>query len=390
MTLTRRFVPEVTYDTIGNYRVTHSIDSFSIGSKRTTFYPDSTKFVELAKKVYVLENVIGKIGKAASKANFTSKVATDKVVAILNNPNQKQSKEEFIKEYAFYLKASGWCVIWKRYGSYGIFDSLELINLDPDKTTFATNGNILSEYDGKEETIEPRDCIVFYDSIREKSGKGYSKIKPLRSQVENALLAQIALGIQMENSGTTIVSPKQVSGGSNQVDDGLDKIAMPSRPGQETQKDQIEARLNHRGIENRIVVATRGLDATSLSTGLNGVDFSKKVETPILAICDAFGVNVELTPYGKTSTFDNKDVAELSLLENEAAPLINSLVRSLNQDLKGKAEADWSHVGAMSVVNKRVQESNGTTISQYMELVNNEVITPQDAKRILESKGIEL
>lgn len=395
MALIRRLVPEVSYTTIGNFRVKQEIDTFNIGRRKLTYYGKNEKYVELTKKTYVLSNVVGKIGKTASKANFVSSNGNDKVVRIMNNPNSKQSKEEFIKEFCLFVNAAGWSVLWKRYVSYGVFDTLEIINLDPDVTNFRKDGSVDTEYEGNLEHIEARDIIVFYDTVREEDNRGYSRIKPLRAQIDNILTAQIALGIQIENSGTTIVSPKATTGGAGVVDEGLNAITipdiqLPSVSGNpiRTQKDVIEEKLNSRGIENRIIVAAKGLDAVNLSAKLNSMDFAAKIESSILAVCDAFNVNVELTPYGKNATYENKDVAELSLLENEAMPIINSLIRSLNQDLGGKAVATFSHIGAMSVVEKRIQEANGTFIDQYITLLDKNLISEEELKEKLKSKNL--
>lgn len=394
MAVIHRFVPEVSYKTIGDYRVKLEIDGFNIGIRKETYYGKDTKFVKLVKNTYVLENAIGKIAKAVSKANFTSTNGSDKVVQLLNNPNKDQSTVEFLKEFTTFIKASGWVLVAKRWGSFGVTETLELINLNPDDTDFSDDKKtIITVIDGKEEKFAKRDCIPFYDSIRLESGKGYSKITPLRQQVTNAISGGIAKGIQIDNSGTTIVSPKaSPNGTSGGIGDSLEAAQITHTNSEggviPSQKDVIEAKLNNRGIENRIIVASRGLDAKNLSAELNSFDFNETIEPDILAIYDAFGIPVELTPYGKNATYENKAVAELSLLENEAIPLVDSLVKSLNQEFKGKAVADFNHVDAMSIVHKRNQEANGTTITQMIELLTNEVIDVAKVQEVLIEKGI--
>src|SRR5699024_9231256 len=118
-------------------------------------------------------------------------------------------------------------------------------------------------------------------------------------------LAQIAKGIQITNSGTTIVSPKAASN-SNVMDQGLDAPVPTLMSNTKTQKQEMEDRLNYRGMKNRIIVSNKGLDAVNLSEKLNNVKFFDIVEQDILAVYDAYGYPVELTPYGKNAKFENR------------------------------------------------------------------------------------
>lgn len=371
------------------------LDSFGIGIKKDTHYSETEKFVKLQKRVYVLNNVISQIAKRFSNANFTSDQDSSRILEKIKNPNNYQSQQEFLKEFAIFIMSSGYTFMWKRYQSYGNFETLELINLNPDKTTIGKT-TITTEHDSKSETINLSDVIVFYDMVRDNnSKKGYSRIIPLKSQVENILNAQKAKGIQIENSGTTIVSPKTAAI-QNNVDEGLNamvpvKVLGPDgQPKMKTQKDEMEERLNSRGLENRIIVSSKGLDAKNLSAELNNVKFYEMVETDILAIYDAYGFPVELSPYGKNATFENKEVAEVGLVESEIQPLADNLVNSLLSEFpnKGTLEVDYNHLNSMSVIQKRIQETNGKTIDQYGILHEKNIISDQEYKEILIQKKI--
>ncbi len=367
------------------------IDSFNIGGfDKKTFYPESTKFYKLQKENYVLNNVFTKIASKFSSVEFISESENNELIDKLNNPNDKQSKEEFLKEFAIYILSSGYTVIWKRYKSFGNFKTLELINLNPDKTDI-DGDRIISEVDDKSVSLMISDVIVFYDSVRNNTGKkGYSRITPLRSQVNNIRDAQIAKGIQIENSGTTIVSPKAAVNGNN-IDEGLNAPVPMLGGGLKTQKEEMEDRLNTRGIQNRIIVSNKGLDAKNLSTELNSVKFHEVVETDILAVYDAYSFPIELSPYGKNATFENKEVAEVSLMESEAYPLAKNLINSLNSEFPNKkpiTAVSYSHLNSMSVIAKRIQDTNGVTIDQLKTLLDSEVISKEEFKKELKDKNI--
>lgn len=385
-----RFGIETKNDTVNGEPIRMDIDVFGIGSNdRKTFYSDTTKFVKLQEDTFVLNNVLNKIASKVSSANFTSEFDNSELLDKINNPNQTQSKEEFLKEFSIFLLAAGWTVIWKKYKSFGNFKTLELINLDPDKTEI-NKETITTEYDGKSETILLTDVILFFDSVRKsKTKKGYSRITPLRSQINNIKDAQIAKGIQIENSGTTIVSPKQTGVGNN-IDEGLNAPVPVMGGGLKTQKEEMEDRFSSRGLVNRIIVSSKGLDAKNLSAELNDVKFYEIVETDILAVYDAYNFPIELSPYGKNATFENKEVAEVSLIENEVSPLTKNLINSLNAEFPNKKpiKADFNHLNSMSIIQKRIQETNGKTIDQYGVLFDKKIINESEYKQILKSKNI--
>lgn len=389
-----KYIPQVVNETINGTPVRASYDILDDlfvgtgGGARQTHYPDSfRKYVTLQENVFVVNDAIGNIAKYLSRANFSSENDNDRLLDKLNKPNQKQSKEEFLKEFAIFTKACGWSLIWKRYnGTYGDWNALELINVNPDKCDFSANGeSLIFEHEGKAQTIKRTEFIIFYDSVKQKDDRGYSKLKPLRSQISNIIDGQKAKGIQIRNSGTTIVSPK-VSQNANTVDEGLDKMSLPEIQGQKTQKQLIEEKLNF-GIEidNRIVVASRGLDALNLAEGLNNFDFDAKNEADILAIYNAFGTPVELTPYGKNNTYDNKKVAELSLIQSEVQPLAKSLVSSLISEFpdKGQPKVDFNDLEAMSLVQERIEKTNTEKINQVVMLMNAGLIDSSKGKQML-------
>lgn len=384
-----RFGIETVNDSIKGQPVRMELDTFSIGlNDRKTYYHDHTKFVKLQAENFVLNNVFNKIGSKLSSAYFTTESGNGELLDKINNPNESQSKEEFLKEFNNFILAAGWTVIWKKYKSFGNFKTMELINLNPDKTEPGDN-NITTEIDDEAVTLQYSDVIMFYDSVRKKNKKGYSRATPLRTQINNIRDAQIAKGIQIENSGTTIVSPKQVSTGSN-IDEGLNSPVPQLGGSLKTQKEEMEDRFSGRGLSNRIIVSSKGLDAKNLSSELNTVKFYEIVETDILAVYDAYSFPIELSPYGKNATFENKETAEVSLIENEVLPLAKNLINSLNAEFPTKEPilVSYKHLNSMSIIEERIQNTNAKTIEQYGILLEKGAITLKQFQDILKSKNI--
>lgn len=388
-----RFVPKVFTKTINGEPVRASIDRFDIWCNNGLHYPDTyNKYVQLQERNYVLNNVIGKIASSLSNAHFSDESGNDTaLLKKINNPNQKQSREEFLKEFAIYLNSAGWMAMWKRYVSIGNFETMELINLNPDEC-IPGEESISFCFEGKDYKVLKSEFIFFYDNRRDHhTGKGISRIKPLRSQVNNTQDAQVAKNIQIVNSGVTVVSPKASLQQGN-MDQGMDTPITTPVGNMRTQKDDMEDKLNTTTIANRIIVASKGLDAVNLSAALGDIDFDDKTEDDKLVIADAFGVPVELTPWGKNATFDNKEVAETALIERESLPLAKSLAESLNSEFpkQGKLTVDFNHVSSVAIKNNKINDTNKVIVDTYISMVNAGLITAQDAKRILTDKGILL
>lgn len=391
-TIWRKFIPRKNRFYINGELVDGSFDTFKIGNSIKLYYPDNTNYVELQEKNFVLNDVIGKIAKTFSNAKFgNEKSDNSKLLNKIENPNKEQSKEEFLKEFAIYLLSSGFTMIWKKYESFGNFDTMELININPDpKVTEVLNKSVKTEYNGLKWDINKLDIIFFYDVRRnEKDKRGHSRIKPLYSQVKNIEDAQRAKNIQITNSGTTIVSPK--ASPPNVHDEGLNTpITKPIDGAMPTQRDDMEDKLNGRGIENRIIVASKGVDSTNLGANLASLDFYKMVESDILAIFDAFGFPPELSPYGKNATFENKPTAESMLIENEILPLASSLTKSLNAEFanRGTLTVTYDHLSSVAKTKNTVHETNAKIAQTYRELATAGIITATEAKTKLTEMGV--
>lgn len=377
--------------TLDNTSTRMEIDVFGISSnEKKMFYSENYNFFKLYKNNFVVRDAISLIARKFSGAEFIDlEKENSKLLEKIKYPNGFQSREEFLNDFCINILCSGYTVVWNKYASYGVFDSLEWIVLttDTDLTSFGEN-TIKTVVRGKPETISYDDVIIFYDSQRQTDSlKGFPRIVPFRSQIRNIEAAQKAKDIQIHNSGTTIVSPKSSSQG--QVDDGLDKPII-SIEGLKTQKEEMEEKLNSRGMDNRIIISSKGVDAKNLSAELNSMKFSDLVEPDILAIYNVFGVPVELTPYGKNATFDNKETAENSLIESEIQPLIKSLCESLNWEFSnyGKISGNYNHFNSVSKTKNEIHKTNKEIATTYRELFSAGLIDEKEAKELLSKHGV--
>jgi hypothetical protein len=363
---------------------------------KKSYFGDSTNYVELQENEFVVNNVITKISKLLSNAQFSDGDSDrSALVKKIDNPNEKQSKEEFLKEFGIYLLSSGYTMIWKKYVSFGNFDTMQLININPDPcVTQVKKNSIITTIDDKEETIQNRDLIFFYDIRKEHDGnKGISRLKPLKMQIVNIRDAEFAKNIQICKSGTTLVSPK-ASNTQNGMDEGLNvPHTMPAdvngnRP--PTQREDLENKLNTRGVANRIIVANKGIDSTNLGSDLAKMDYFKIVEPDILAIYDAYNFPQELSPYGMNAKYNNREAAESQLIESEIYPLAKSLTDSLKAEFPNKGEliVSFDHLTSVAKTNNLVYDTNKVIVDQYATMVSSGIITAEDANIKLTELGV--
>lgn len=369
-------------------------DIYGNTSKLCEYYKDDFNYYELYEKKFIIRTIVGKLASIFSNTQIEDLTGKEsKLLLKLKTPNITQSTEEFLKDFGINLWTSGYSMIWKKYGSFGNFDSLELIVISTDKDITSIGKNtVKTTIDEKTETIKKEDIIFFYDSQKSKDDlSGVSRLKPFKSQIDNVIDTQFAKNIQIENSGTTVVSPKAAAA-QNNIDEGLNAPVPTVHGGLKTQKEEMEERFNSRGIKNRIIVSNKGLDAKNLSAELNTVKFSEITEPDALALYDLYSFAPELTPYGKNATFENKPAAENKLIEAEIIPLAESLIRSLNQEFKahGQVKMSYDHINSVATTKNKVVEVNKTVVETYTSLVKEGIITPQEAKKQLELKGILL
>lgn len=375
---------------------------FGYSPAKKIYYKEDANFYKIYKQNFAVKSAIDLVARKFSNTQFKDlDNETSQLLDKIHFPNEFQSKEEFLKDFAINLLASGYSMVWKKYVSYGVFDSLELIVIptDTDITSIGKN-TVTTTINNKEETIKIEDIIFFYDTQKSKYGlTGISRIASLKSQIDNIADAQRAKNIQIHNSGTTIVSPK-TSNNSNAVDEGLDKpivqINQPLLPNGEkapkmkTQKEEMEDRLNSRAMENRIIVSSKGVDAKNLSSELNSVNFSDKVISDILFVYFTFGIPEELTPFGKNATYNNKGEAENSLIESEIEPLNSSLCESLNIEFEGRGNiaGSYSHLSSVSKTRNEVYKTNKDIAKTYEDLFKAGLIDDKEARELLEKNGV--
>lgn len=368
------------------------LDIFGSNKDRKEYYSEDYNFYNLYEKKFIVRTIVGKLANLFSNAALSDESGKEtKLLEKLKSPNKDQSTEEFMRDFAINLFVSGYSIIWKKYESYGDFESLELIVISTDQdVTSVGKKSITTDYKGKSKTIDFDDLIILYDTQRKRNSlEGVSRLRPFKTQIDNITDAQTAINIQIENSGTTVVSPKS-STNANNIDEGLNAPVPTLGGGLKTQKEEMEDKLNSRGIRNRIIVSNKGLDAKNLSAELNSMNFSDMVVSNALSLYDLYSFDPELSPYGKNATFENKPSAENKVIESEIISLSRSLARSINQEFEayGDIKISYDHLNSVATTKNKVVDVKKTVSDTYISLYKDGLIDRDEARKQLISNGI--
>ena len=99
---------------------------------------------------------------------------------------------------------------------------------------------------------------------------------------------------------------------------------------------------------------------------------------------------MRIAPYGKNATFDNKEVAENSLIESEVQPLNNSLTESLNGEFEGSGNiyGNYDHLSSVSKTKNEIHKTRQDIANTYRELFKDGVIDREEARKQLELNGM--
>lgn len=327
------------------------------------------------------------------------------MVALLHKPNVFQGKSEFLSEYYYYLRAAGYNYILPYHKSVGYqkrLSEVKLFNLNPDyidfddvKTNLFDLEHIKFKYTHKftsEQTKIPlytSDVLIAYDTKPSSKNpfKGHSRLKALKEEGVNTLLADLGKRNQIKRTGATIISHKEKA---ESLSDGLDEEMMRDSNGNSiTYKDDIEDKLNGAGLAQgkSILVSSKELKVDSLAKDITGIDFDKLKQSDMRVCANKLGVPNELNPFGgDNAKYENREQAQFSVIQNEIEPVADSLALSLNKFFENhphKIIFDYSHLPAYQVAQKTKEENKDKIVDRVIKLLDKGLMTEEQANNML-------
>lgn len=327
------------------------------------------------------------------------------MVKLLSRPNQIQGKTEFLSEHYYHLRSAGFNYVFPYHSSVGYskrIDEVRLFNLNPDNIEFKKIKNSIFENkngdfvyvqyigDGTDRMpLSTDDVIIYYDTKPSSSNpyKGHSRLKSLKDEGVNTLLADRGKRNQIKRTGATIVSHKEKA---DSLSDGLDEEMTKGKDGKPiTYKDDIENKLNGAGLAQgkSILVSSKELKVDSLAKDILRIDFDKLKQSDLRVISNKIGVPNELNPFeNDNSKYENREQAQFSVIQNEIEPVADAFAFSLMRwfpNYKDKLILDYSHLPAYQVAQKTKEENKDKVVNRVIQLLQYNLIDQATANNIL-------
>lgn len=332
-------------------------------------------------------------------------VEDDELVKLLLNPNPIQGKTEFLSEFYYHLRSAGWnyvCPYHKSVGYNKRIDEVKLFNLNPDNISFnkirstifdLKSGSFKYSFDNGERVIKlplsTDDVIIFYDTKPSSTNPyvGHSRLKSLKEEGVNTLLADRGKRNQIKRTGAGIISHREKT---DSLSDGLDEEMYETKDGKSVSyKEDLEFKLNGAGLAQgkSILVSSKDLRYESLAKEIIGIEFDKLKQADLRVIANKIGVPNELNPFeGDNAKYENREQAQFSVIQNEIEPVGEGLAAAINRWFDkhpNKLIFDYSHLPAYQVAQKTKEENKDKIVDRVIKLLDNELISREDADNML-------
>lgn len=323
------------------------------------------------------------------------------LIKLLNNPNEFQSKQDFLKEFIFNKYSYGFVYQYplKPDGFLAKLDNVDSIyNLNPKgikyNENFATRLLSRSEiqelkqkqfkYTEKhqERNFNISDVIPFYDTANGLGDdfmmKAKSRLLSIAKPIKNIDVALSAEHTALSQAGTWIISGSS-KGGNVGISTGL--------TGKE--KQEMETSFNGFGLaqRKRAIFTDKMLDANSLHTPMSELGIKESVMNNANLIINAFGIPKEVYSIDKSgSTFENQKEAYINLIQNVVQAEVNDLCNSYMSyfDLKGDViTGTFDHVAVM----QHIEDKKADKALKLSQVYRN-VTDPAVAETIMQIAGI--
>lgn len=330
-------------------------------------------------------------------------------IHLINNPNEIQSKQDFLKQYEWFKSVYGF-VYQKPYGAIGM-NTTSLFNLNPCFVVFPkekasmlvwTDADVTKYMSQKIEYKEPKqkiknieygDLIPFYDTsnglVSEEQDYNTltspSRLSSALKSIINADLALDAENVMIQTNGRELFS-----GGAER---GFNLGA--ALPIEKDDKNSIERNLINdygmTGFRKRSIATNQNINWQSLHIKLKELGLHESIANNSNLIREVFEVPNELyKSFQKGSTYENQKEALITFIQSTIQPIADDLANSWTSYFEMKGErivSDFSHVPVMQHTEEKKAEKALKIATAFQRLVQADM-TPEAAQQFLESQGV--
>lgn len=326
----------------------------------------------------------------------------DELINSLNNPNEFQSKQDFLREYLFFKYAYGW-VYQKPLKGVGSMQGNVIYNLNPcnveyNKDTFPTR-LIFGSKDAKEtkervfrytedtqkHTFKINEIVPFFDIANGLSNdfllKAPSRLNAIQKELRNIATARDAEYNAIGKAGTFLLSASQ-------------KGSMVNKPLDPEEKKEMERRTSGYGLgknKGNIIVTHANLDVNSLHTPMKQLGVKETFSDNAMTIINTFGVPRELYSLDASgATYENQKSAMLNLIQNGVQNQIDDFCNSYNSYFKREGAQRITGTLAHLPTMQLVEDMKADRALKLSTTIRNIQQAGLDPTTVLESLGIIL
>ena len=326
-------------------------------------------------------------------------------VALLNNPNKLQSKQDFLIQYEWYRLAYGW-VYQKPYAPIGMVPTA-IYNLNPkhiefpnkiqsgllftseDEANFFEQKFSYEEPQQDKKNIEFNDVMMYFD-VANGLNDGKTSIITSPSRLASVIksVSNIELGLDAEN---TII---QTNGREifNQTNDG--KMIKNLQMDAEDRRDVHEKLINKYNVSKgtRSLTPKHPMGWINASMKLNDLGFVESGANNANYICGMYEVPNELyKAFMKGATFENQKEAVIGMYERTIQPVADDLASTWSShfELENPIKASFDHLPVMQHTEQKKADKLLKIAMAYEKLTRSGLST-DSIEELFRTQGIEL
>lgn len=359
---------------------------------------DTTKPQQIYNSVPQLKAVVDM--KAQMFSNMLLKIVDNEGVEVvdlelsklLEYPNVLQSQNSFLKQWKIQEQVFGNQFTYANKPSALSKYPVSLSNISPAYIKPYLTGKIYnqvsidgiikhynySEYGNNEAIFETKDIMFSKIGALDNNIIGVSPICALALPLSNISSAYKFRNVIMNNKGALGI----LSSGAK---DGMG--SLPLKPEEKTRiENSHQDRYGIADGKMKLLITDNPVTWQAMSYPTRDLMLFEEIDTNMLAICDAYGLNANIFS-SKNATFENAKQAIIQAYQDTIIPEADSFCQSLTQFLKlqngMRIVADFSHISILKDDESKAINNFATLTNSVTTLVNSGLITAQNGADIL-------
>ena len=371
-----------------------------------------TQRLELAKSnpiaAILIDFIAEKLGQVEWKIEGKENYDNDPLIQLLNNPNYYQSKQDYLKQFYWYLLSHGFNYVLP-LGSVGFNKSADsvsaLYNLKGDcveyhtdfRTPFVSTSQEIKQLEetkfkynhgNKVHTFMVGEIIPFYD-LGNGLDNDFLLKSPSRLDAIKKPLVNIELGYDAENIAI------QSNGKELFIGETSGDYAIGIK---DDEKREILSKTNNNyGLgagRSRAIVSNVIKDWKSLHIALKDLAIQESIASNGTIVANALKVPSEIYEFlvnGSNKTFTNQEQARVAFIHQVVQPLADNIANSFiswfgyqNTPLR----ASFAHLPEMQII-EEMKADKVLKLSQAIRNLVQSGYTVESANQYLEDNGIE-